>query len=487
MDGVSLARPRFWDATSRFDRRSSVAGSGVLVLEEWKESASVDRLREMSKKTSFVSTVGISALTFIVAAELCGWIGMSVISHRIATYGSVWNGLRSVKGVESKNDQDAQNGARVIHPYLGFATPPQNNTTLHRTDGEPLEEYGFDVGSGPLEMQPDPKKYVIGIFGGSVAKQLWEKHGTDALIATLKTSPQFRDKDIVISSGSFYSYRQPQDLLSLAYLLSIGAHFDAVILLDGFNDIFRPDPENMNGPISPLYPYAWAAYTGDLGNDPVFRLKFGKVAILDDMRYRRAQWLLRSPLRFSMAATLIWTVMDRRLTAASLTAEYELQEYATSTGSYAMHGPKIEYDSEDAYFKDRQLVWKKGSEAMSHLATGEGIAFFHFLQPNQYVPDSKPLHPDEQALVDSLPQSDEPRVRQSVEKGYPYLQQAGMDLKSEGIRFHDLTRIFVNQHDALYVDPCCHMNEEGNTLLGQKIANLMLQDMGLMNAAPQQR
>ncbi len=440
----------------------------------------------MSKKTSFISTVGVSAVTFIVAAELCGWLGLSIMTKQFVTYGSLRRTLSEVKGVESKNNQDEQNGARVIHPYLGFATPPQAHTTLRRVDGEPLEEYGFDVGSGPMAMQKHPDKYFIGIFGGSVAKQLWEKQGVEALIATLKQSPQFRDKEIVISSGSFYSYRQPQQLLSLAYLLSIGAHFDAVILLDGFNDIFRPEPENMNGPISPLYPYAWAAYTGDLSNDPVFRLKFGKVAILDDMRYRRAQSILRSPLRYSMATGLIWSVMDRRLHAASLTAEYELQDYASGTGTYAMHGPKIEYDTEESYFRDRQLVWKKGSEAMWHLTQGADIAFFHFLQPNQYVPESKPIHPDEQFIMDDLPQTGEPGIRHAVEMGFPFLQAAGNDLRREGIRFHDLTKIFADQTDALYVDPCCHFNEEGNALLGQKIGSLMLQDMGLLSAAPEE-
>ncbi len=449
------------------------------MLEEWKKADAIDRLDEMSKKTSFLSTFGVSALVFIVAAELCGWLGLSVMTGRIATYGSLYRTLADVKGVESKSSQDAQNGARVIHPYLGFATPPQTNTTLHRSDGEPLEEYGFDVGSGPMMTQKHPDKYVIGIFGGSVAKQLWERHGTDALIETLRQSPAFANKEIVISSGSFYSYRQPQQLLSFAYLLSIGAHFDAVILLDGFNDIFRPPPENMNGPISPLYPYAWAAYTGDLSNDPVFRLKFGKVAILDDMRYRRAQTMLHSPLRFSMAAGLVWTVMDRRLTAASLTAEYELQDYASGTGSYAMHGPKIEYENEGAYFSDRQLVWRKSAEAMWRLASAEGIEFFHFLQPNQYVPDSKPIHPNERVIMDDLPQTGEPGIRFAVEMGYPYLQAAGADLKKEGVRFHDMTKVFSDVQDALYVDPCCHFNEEGNAILGKKLAELMLQDLGL--------
>ena len=429
------------------------------------------------------STVGLAALTFVVAAELLGWTGNWMLTHRFPTYGRLRNDLANVKGVESKSNQDEQNGARVIHPYLGFATPPENITVLHRIDGEPLEEYGFDVGSGPLMMKPNPQKYVIGIFGGSVAKQLWEKRGTDALIEKLKTVPQFRNKDIVISSGSFYSYRQPQDFLSFAYLLSIGAHFDAVILLDGFNDIFRPDPENMNAPISPLYPYAWAAYTGDLNNDPVFRLKFGKVAILDDMRYQRAQWLLHSPLRFSFAAGLVWKVMDQRLQASSLTAEYELQDYASGTGSYAMRGPKIMYETKEEYFNDRALVWKKGAEMMWKLADAQGIEFFHFLQPNQYVPNSKPLHDIELAIMNDLPLTAEPHIRQEVEDGYPYLIEAGKELRLSGERFHDLTNIFATEHDALYVDPCCHMNEEGNAILGQKIGELMLGDLGLHGAA----
>lgn len=437
----------------------------------------IGRLGFMQNNLSRVLLVGLSVSALLITAEVCGWIGLSVQAGHIATYDSIKEKLSSIQGVQSKNNQDAQNGARVIHPYLGFATPPQTNTTLHRKNGEPLEEYGFDVGSGPLMMEPDPTKHVIGIFGGSVAKQLWEKHGTDALITTLKTSPAFKDKEIIISSGAFYSYRQPQDFLSFAYLLSLGAHFDTVILLDGFNDIFRPPAENMNGPISPLYPYGWAAYTGDLGNDPVFRLKFGKVALLDDLRFTRAQKLLHSPLRFSMAASFLWHILDTRVQAQSLIAEYELQDYASGTGSYAMRGPKIVYESREAYWNDRTAVWKKSAESMWHLAASENMQFFHFLQPNQYVPDSKPIHPDEAALMNALPETGEPTIRQEVEAGYPYLQRAGEELRNGGVHFYDLTSIFSQEKNALYVDPCCHLNEEGNAILGKKIGELMLQNL----------
>ena len=95
----------------------------------------------------------------------------------------------------------------------------------------------------------------------------------------------------------------------------------------------------------------------------------------------------------------------------------------------------------------------------------------HFLQPNQYLPGSKPLMTGEEKWK----VFHENYVgRNAVEHGYPLLQQAGQDLTAEGIEFHDLTQLFQETSETTYRDECCHLNETGNAMLAKRIAEALI-------------
>jgi len=52
----------------------------------------------------------------------------------------------------------------------------------------------------------------------------------------------------------FPGYKQPQQLLALAYFLSLGAEYDLIINLDGYNDIVLPVTDNYNLGSTPFSP-----------------------------------------------------------------------------------------------------------------------------------------------------------------------------------------------------------------------------------------
>ncbi len=52
-------------------------------------------------------------------------------------------------------------------------------------------------------------------------------------------------------------YKQPQQLLALAYFLSLGAEYDLIINLDGYNDIVLPITDNYSFGVNPFFPRAW--------------------------------------------------------------------------------------------------------------------------------------------------------------------------------------------------------------------------------------
>lgn len=54
---------------------------------------------------------------------------------------------------------------------------------------------------------------------------------------------------------------------------------------------------------------------------------------------------------------------------------------------------------------------------MHRLSQANGILYLHFLQPNQYVEDSKPMGPDERRVA----YREDMRYRAGAVRGYPLL------------------------------------------------------------------
>ncbi|MGH8499889.1 MAG: hypothetical protein ACRERV_13950, partial [Methylococcales bacterium] len=75
-------------------------------------------------------------------------------------------------------------------------------------------------------------------------------------------------------------------------------------------------------------------------------------------------------------------------------------------------------------------------------------------------------HPNELKIA---LREDQP-YRPGVVAGYPLLMEAGQELVRASINFYDLTRLFVANRDALYVDDCCHLSPAGYALVAKEIA-----------------
>jgi len=100
---------------------------------------------------------------------------------------------------------------------------------------------------------------------------------------------------------------------------------------------------------------------------------------------------------------------------------------------------------------------------MHRLCVANGTLYFHFLQPNQYLEGSKPMgRLERQAAV--APGS---VFETSVRAGYPLLREAGRELAAQGVAFQDLTGAFADVREPLYVDTCCHLNQQGYRILGR--------------------
>jgi hypothetical protein len=110
---------------------------------------------------------------------------------------------------------------------------------------------------------------------------------------------------------------------------------------------------------------------------------------------------------------------------------------------------------------------------MAALCRHAGMEYFHFLQPNQYVQGSKTLSDDELASA-WAPDRDWSRA---AREGYPLARQAGLELVDQGIRFHDLTQVFADHPETIYVDSCCHFNRHGCDLVAAAIAAVVAPEL----------
>ncbi len=115
-------------------------------------------------------------------------------------------------------------------------------------------------------------------------------------------------------------------------------------------------------------------------------------------------------------------------------------------------------------------LWHDASLQLARLCAANGVQYFHFLQPNQYLPGSKQLSEEELRTAFLGGHA----YGRWVPLGYPLLREEGSALVAAGVKFHDLTDVFADVTETIYVDDCCHVNERGNELMAREMARFVL-------------
>ena len=150
----------------------------------------------------------------------------------------------------------------------------------------------------------------------------------------------------------------------------------------------------------------------------------------------------------------------------------ELRNALSEQSEYTIEltGPPREFDTRGAQLRDLVSVWEQSARTLLDICTVEGIPFVLCLQPNQYVEGSKPMGAEERAIAIAQ----DGKYLRRVREGYPRLRKAGSNLAQRGAHFHDLTELFLDVEEALYIDNCCHTNAAGNALMGEALVEALL-------------
>lgn len=346
----------------------------------------------------------------------------------------------------------------VIHPYLGYVLHPDRNPGV-----SPL---GFP-GNDTLIFEPSADRLVVGVVGGSFAAG-FSRTGRDHLAAAFEPL----DREVVVVNLAMAGYKQPQQLLALTWALSLGAHFDVVLNVDGFNDIVLPIVNNLSENVNPYYPRRWnrrvSAYFS-----PEEAVLLAGIAEIDQKRRDNARRFLRWRLDRSVVMSLAWRSRDLLLT--NHRADYALRlESARPSGEarFLTHGPEFGDGGGESLYDTLAGYWQRCSEQINIICEGNDIAYYHLLQPNQYVEGSKPMSTEERQVAIT----DDHFYRESTREGYPSLRRHGELLEANGIRFADLTMIFEDVPEPIYVDDCCHINALGYQIIADRLREMVMAD-----------
>ena len=355
----------------------------------------------------------------------------------------------------------AWRGHEVLHPYLGYITDASRWQGADLTTETSRHGFPFNTGS-QLFFEPSDERFVVAVLGGSVASIA--ASGGYPLEMELARVARFRDREIKVISLAQGGYKQPQGLISLVYLLSLGAHIDLVINLDGFNELALPAEDLIPKGVFPHYPRDWNQRVSAL--DPDLRLLVGELSLHQQRRGNLASFFDRPPMRWSPLANLLWKELDGRAESLIASARSAIANQNASNPTFSSHGPQAEYSSSEEVLDELSSNWQRSSQQLAYLTQSQGIEYHHFLQPNQYPVGSKPIA-QEQNQGTWL---EDYRYRTVIETGYPILRDLGKELQNHGIAFHDLTDLFVDHPELLYEDSCCHLNFRGNSLLKRALA-----------------
>jgi len=345
--------------------------------------------------------------------------------------------------------------SEFLHPYLGFDS--KNHAGQLERD---------------LERSARDDEYEIVLLGGSVAN-IFCAQGGPRLTELLAADPRFSGREVRLLNYARAAHKQPQQANMLTWLVALGLRPEAVINLDGFNEVAVANANRERG-AHPAYPafgqWLAQALAGDAdlsGFELHERLLAQRERIV-----RMADRALR--LRLYQSSILGgWSLA--RLRADDRLRFEQSREYERHLEQRAKHtsllGPAFE-GGVDQGLAFSVADWSRSSRTLAGICAAHGIYYLHALQPTLHDPGAKPISAQELELGAAIPAWTE-----GARRGYPLLRAAGAELARDGLRFVDCSRVFAQVEEPLYYD-ACHFVKRGNVLLAEAIARAFLTGMG---------
>jgi hypothetical protein len=373
----------------------------------------------------------------------------------------------------------------VAHPYLGFVGRPGADHPQYVTGASPpsFNEYGvLSIAGNPYPSKREPGAFVLGVLGGSVAEIFanTQQAVLEQLLRDLE--PRFR-RDLVMINLANGGFKEPQQLFHLQYALLLGFEFDAVLNIDGFNDLVFAST-NVGSGVQPIYPSGYhmgLLYQlrpgGDLHPRTVEALS--EYHALKRTERRVLALVEHTPLRASAFFNLLATGWFVRSAERQKQILHRTHMEAPAALPPELRGPRRPWPS-NPHVAAAEL-WQRSSLMLDAICKTSGLPYIHVLQPNQYDEGSKPMGEEERRIA-IRPDHEWGRHARA---GYGFLRARGEELRAQGVAFYDLSMIFRDRSEPVYRDDCCHFNARGNKILARRLAEILRRHLGDSLAAGQ--
>ena len=361
----------------------------------------------------------------------------------------------------------ALEGMSRLAYFLAFDEWYSVETALSVADSTPLRElywrinhpfysYTYPSATDDLNLMPPrpgaDDTVVIALVGGSVAQNI-----VPNLRQALKR--HFAANDLprrpVLVWLAMRGMKHPQQSIVAANTLSLGGDFAILVNLDGHNEIVE-GPDNLKADVFPFFPIHW--HKG-AGLTPAETLLVGRIGALRQQQVELAR-AAAGPFRY----TALFALPQRYRLQRNATRISQLNHaLAAARTAYELekHGPRPAFPPAADLPREQAQAWYRGSLLLAQLAQLAGAEYYHFQQPSQYVPGAKPLTAAELACCYVSGGPPETYYRET----YPLLLPLGEKLQQQGVNYRDLNGVFADNHATLYMDKCCHFNEQGKELL----------------------
>ena len=364
-----------------------------------------------------------------------------------------------------------------LHPYFGFTNRP--SATRRSVVGELTSEPGHANNHGfvssydyPYERRHDDE-FVVGLFGGSVAANLAVFEQKRRILATrLERVLGLPAGRVTVLNFAVGGYKQPQQWLTYAYFRALGQRLDAVINIDGFNELALAG-RNRDAGIELSMPSfdhlkALRDVTGDASS----------LGSVERMMAIRQAWR-----KFAIAFNRAWAGESWELTLASgflanfLVYKYHLrrhrqllQQHVEETGgdgqnAWLMLEPAPS-EVDGAAVERALALWTESSALLGGAQDADAGLYLHFLQPNQYHDTGRVFSEQERAVAFSSESVFADYIRRDYSRWVSGLEA----LRARGVRAYSLVHLFDPVSDPVYSDDCCHFNDRGQRLLAEAMA-----------------
>ena len=429
-----------------------------------------------------LTMVIVNAIVFVVFAELVGlFFYYEDTGHLFYLHRNTYEPI-----AETSERRLTADG---LSPYFGPThtpgTPFDIPESLRDSPSAPprltTNNFGFVAPADYPFVKTGERQFVIGLFGGSVGAWFCQV-GARRLVDDLAHHPSFAGRDIVPLCFSHEGYKQPQQLLVLAYFLSVGQSFDLVIDIDGFNEVALGSFNEQRG-FDLSMPSA-------MHLEPLIDLVDRASLTPEKLRSLNAieEYKERiNPLVARLGATrsaALHFVLDRLYRSARRSYQEELGRFSNlpskpTTSSLIVAARPVKTRTDEARFEDIASGWIRASVSMHTLLKARGIPYVQVLQPNQYY-TTRRFSAEEAKIALS---ANSP-FKSGAERGYPALVKAADAAQlTKTMTFLDATHVFDAEASPVYIDDCCHYTLRGNQLLADFIAKSVLASPGPWSAA----